>query len=115
MNYSIYLIAQEAAAAAASQDQPQAGGPNMLVMFILIFVIFYFIAIRPQSKRQKELKARQDALKPGDKVVSAGGIYGIVREVQEAAVKMEVAPNVVIKIVKSQIVHTIAKDGSVEN
>ena len=108
MNYT-YIIAQ------AAQEAPQGGGMNMLITMVLIFVIFYFIAIRPQSKRQKELKARQDALKPGDKVVSAGGIYGIIREVQDEAVKMEVAPNVVIKIVKSQIVHTVGKDGSPEN
>lgn len=82
---------------------------------ILMVVIFYFIAIRPNNKRQKELKARQEALKAGDKVITAGGIYGIVREVQEEAVKMEVAPNVIIKVVKSQIVHTVGKDGSPEN
>ena len=108
MNYT-HIIAQ------AAQDAPQGGGMNMLITMVLIFVIFYFIAIRPQSKRQKELKARQDALKPGDKVVSAGGIYGIIREVQDEAVKMEVAPNVVIKIMKAQIVHSIGKDGSPEN
>lgn len=106
---NIYTLAQ------AAQEAPQAGGMNMLITFGLIFVIFYFIVIRPGNKRQKELRARQEALKPGDKVITAGGIYGIVREVQEQAVKMEVAPNVVIKIVKSQIVHTVGKDGSPEN
>lgn len=109
MNY-IPTIAQ-----AAQEAAPQGLGMHTLVTFGLIFVIFYFIAIRPQTKRQKELKARQDALRPGDKVISAGGIYGIVREVLEGAVKMEVAPNVIIKIVKSQIVHTVGKDGSPEN
>lgn len=104
----IHTIAQ------AAQDQPQGGG-SFFITLILIVVMFYFIAIRPQRKQQKELKARQDALKPGDKVISAGGIYGIIREVQEEAVKMEVAPNVVIKIVKSQIVRSIGKDGSPEN
>lgn len=108
MNY-INIIAQTA------QEAPQGGGMSMLFSFVLIFVIFYFIIIRPGNKRQKELKARQDALKPGDKVVSAGGIYGIIREVQDEAVKMEVAPNVVIKIMKAQIVHSIGKDGSPEN
>ena len=87
----------------------------MLITLVLIFVIFYFIAIRPQRKQQKELKARQDALKPGDKVVSAGGIFGIVREVKDSTVRLEIAPNVVIKIVKSQIVQTVGKDGSPEN
>lgn len=110
MNYSI--IAQ---AAQAAQEAPQGGLFNMLITLVPIILIFYFIAIRPNNKRQKELKARQDALKGGDKVITAGGIYGIVREVQDAAVKLEVAPNVVIKVMKSSIMHTIGKDGSPEN
>lgn len=103
------ILAQ--ATAPATEGNPY----QMLITLVLIFVIFYFIAIRPQRKQQKELKARQDALKPGDKVVSAGGIFGIVREVKDSTVRLEIAPNVVIKIVKSQIVQTVGKDGSPEN
>ena len=88
---------------------------QMIITLVLIFVIFYFIAIRPQRKQQKELKARQDALKPGDKVITAGGLYGIVREVKDSSVRLEVAPNVVVKFVKSQIVQNVGKDGSPEN
>lgn len=106
---NIHIIAQAAA------QQPQGSPLNSIFMFGLIIVIFYFVLIRPQRKQAKELKARQDALKPGNKVISAGGIYGIVREVQEETVKMEVAPNVVIKIRKSQIVQLVGKDGSPEN
>lgn len=106
---NIHIIAQAAA------DQPQGSPLNMLITMGLIIVIFYFILIRPQRKQAKELKERQDALKPGDKVISAGGIYGIIREVQDEAVKMEVAPNTIIKIRKSQIVHSVGKDGSPEN
>lgn len=105
---NIYTLAQAA--------QPAGGNPfNMVITMGLIIVIFYFILIRPQRKREKELRERQESLKPGDKVISAGGIYGIVREVQEEAVKMEVAPNVIIKIRKAQIVHTVGKSGSPEN
>ncbi len=99
------------AAAPANEGSPY----QMLITLALILVIFYFIAIRPQRKQQKELKARQDALKPGDKVISAGGIFGIVREVKDSTVRLEVAPNVIIKIVKSQIVQSVGKDGSPEN
>lgn len=106
---NIHIIAQAAA------EQPQGSPLGTFVPMILIIVIFYFILIRPQRKQAKELKERQNALKPGDKVISAGGIYGIIREVQEEAVKMEVAPNTVIKIRKSQIVHSVGKDGSPEN
>ena len=106
---NIHIIAQAAA------EQQQGSPLNMFITMGLIIVIFYFILIRPQRKQAKELKERQEALKPGDKVISAGGIYGIIREVQEEAVKMEVAPNTVIKIRKSQIVHSVGKDGSPEN
>ena len=112
MNYT-HIIAQ--AAQAAQDAQAPQGGMNFIVMIVLMVIMLYFITIRPNTKRQKELKARQDALKAGDKVITAGGIFGIVREVLEGAVKMEVAPNVIIKIVKSQIVHTVGKDGSPEN
>ena len=99
-----------AQAAADQQGDPM----SMLITFGLIGVIFYFLLIRPQRKQQKELKERQDSLKPGDKVVSAGGIYGIIREVQQEAVKMEIAPNTIIKIAKTSIVTSVAKDGTAE-
>lgn len=92
--------------------QPEGGMANMLVTFLLIGVIFYFLIIRPQRKQQKELKDRQDGLKAGDKVVSAGGIFGIVREVKDSTVMLEIAPNTVIKIAKTSIVQSVAKDGS---
>lgn len=103
------ILAQDAA-------QNTQGNPmSMLITLALLVVIFYFMLIRPQRKQQKELKARQDALKSGDKVITAGGIYGIVREVKDTTVRLEVAPNTVIKIVKSQVVHTVGKDGSPED
>ena len=100
-----------AQAAAGQEGDPM----SMLITFGLIAIIFYFLLIRPQRKQQKELKERQDSLKPGDKVVSAGGIYGIIREVQQDAVKMEIAPNTIIKIAKTSIVTSVAKDGSAED
>lgn len=92
---------------------PQEGSAwGTFITFGLIIVIFYFLLIRPQQKQQKELKARQEALKAGDKIITAGGIYGIVREVQEKAVKLEVAANTVIKIDKGSIVRTLSKEGN---
>ena len=99
-----------AQAAANQQGDPM----SMLITFGLIGIIFYFLLIRPQRKQQKELKERQDSLKAGDKVVSAGGIYGIVREVQQDTVKLEIAPNTIIKIAKTSIVTSVAKDGTAE-
>ena len=99
-----------AQAAAGQEGDPM----SMLITFGLIGIIFYFLLIRPQRKQQKELKERQDSLKAGDKVVSAGGIYGIIREVQQDTVKLEIAPNTIIKMAKTSIMTTVAKDGSAE-
>ena len=99
-----------AQAAAGQEGDPM----SMLITFGLIGVFFYLLLIRPQRKQQKELKERQDSLKAGDKVVSAGGIYGIIREVQQDTVKMEIAPNTIIKIAKTSIVTSVAKDGTAE-
>ena len=99
-----------AQAAAGQEGDPM----SMLITFGLIGIIFYFLLIRPQRKQQKEIKERQDSLKAGDKVVSAGGIYGIIREVQQDTVKLEIAPNTIIKMAKTSIMTTVAKDGSAE-
>ena len=99
-----------AQAAAGQEGDPM----SMLITFGLIGIIFYFLLIRPQRKQQKELTERQDSLKAGDQGVSAGGIYDIVREVQQDTVKLEIAPNTIIKIAKTSIVTTVAKDGSAE-
>ena len=99
-----------AQAAAEQQGDPM----SMLITFGLIGVIFYFLLIRPQRKQQKELKDRQDALKPGDKVVSAGGIYGTITKVEQDAVRMEIAPSVTIKIARSSIVSSTPKEAPAE-
>jgi preprotein translocase subunit YajC len=88
--------------AAAAEGAKGAGWTNM-VMLLLIFVIFYFFMIRPQQKKQKELQAQRDALKKGDKVVTAGGIYGIIKEVNETTFLVEVAKDTVIKIDKGSV------------
>ncbi len=99
-----------AQAAADQQGDPM----SMLITFGLIGIIFYFLLIRPQRKQQKELKDRQDALKPGDKVVSAGGIYGVITKVEQDAVRMEIAPSVTIKIAKASIVSSTPKEAPAE-
>lgn len=99
---------------AQAAQQAQGEGWNMLITFGLIIIIFYFIVIRPQRKQQKELKERQDSLKPGDKVITNGGIYGIVREVKDDTVKLEIAANTIIKVVKTCIVQGVGKDGATE-
>ena len=72
--------------------------------FLLIIVVFYFFMIRPQMKRQKELRKYREALKKGDKVITTGGIYGRVAEVKDDHVIVEIAEEVKIKIDKSAII-----------
>jgi len=83
---------------------PQQGNStSMLIFLVLLFVIMYFFMIRPQSKRQKELRQFRESLKEGDKVVTIGGIYGKVTQVKDTTVTLEIAPDVRIKIDKTSI------------
>jgi preprotein translocase subunit YajC len=100
---SIFLLAAQPTAAAAEGAAQQQSGWSFWVMMILIFVAFYFFMIRPQQKKQKELQKQRDALAKGSKVVTAGGIYGIVKEVQETTFLIEVAKDVVIKVDKGSV------------
>ena len=75
---------------------------------ILIFVVFYFFMIRPQTKKQKELQKQRDAMKRGDKVVTAGGIYGEIKEVQENAFIITIAKEVTIKVSKDSVFADVA-------
>jgi preprotein translocase subunit YajC len=87
----MFLIAN-AYAQAAPAAQPGAESSFMSIGFmVLIFVVFYFLLIRPQVKRQKEHKAMVDALKKGDEVLTAGGIVGKIIEIQDQYVTLQVA------------------------
>ena len=96
LNFILLQEGAEAAAGGASQG-------SFWVMMLLIFVVFYFFMIRPQTKKQKELQKQREAMKKGDKVVTAGGLYGIIKEVQETAFLIEIAKDVVIKVDKASV------------
>ena len=72
-------------------------------MLLLIFVIFYFFMIRPQTKRQKEIKKFQDSLENGKTIITQGGIYGRVREVKDNYVLVEIADGVKIRVNKNMV------------
>jgi preprotein translocase subunit YajC len=74
-----------------------------LVPFVLIFVIFYFLLILPQQKRQKQQKALLEALKKGDKVVTASGIWGTVTNLGKDTVTLQISDNTKIKIQREHI------------
>lgn len=88
---------------------PQGGGQGLgalgsLIPLIIIFVIFYFLLIRPQQKRAKEHRKMIENLKKGDKVITSGGIYGVVEAVGTNTVTVKVAENVKVKLGKAYIV-----------
>jgi preprotein translocase subunit YajC len=86
------------------QQQAQGMNLNFFIMMGLMVVVFYFFMIRPQMKRQKELRKFQESLSKGDKVVVAGGIMGKIFDVKEDHAVIEVDDNTRIRVIKSAIV-----------
>lgn len=85
------------------QAGQQGGSLQFLIMMVLIFGVMYFFMIRPQQKRQKELVKFRNSLEKGAKVITAGGVYGTVREVKDMFVILEVDNNVAIRVDKAMI------------
>lgn len=87
------------------QAAPGAGGLDysFWIMMVAIFGIMYFFMIRPQNKKQKEVLKFRNSLEVGQKVVTAGGVHGKIKDINDATVLLEIADNVKIKIEKSSI------------
>lgn len=92
----------------AAADGSQWSG---IVMMVVIVAIFYFFMIRPQQKKQKEIQKAREALKTGDKIITAGGIYGRIREIGDIYMMIEVANGVTIRVDKTSI-FTSAEDAA---
>jgi len=86
--------------AAAGQG---AGGFGGLIPIILMFVIFYFLLIRPQQKRNKEHKEMIANLKKGDRIITSGGLYGRITGMDEATLTVEIADKVRVKVVRGNV------------
>lgn len=102
-----HLLAQTA-------GQPQPNPLGALVPMIFVFVIFYFVAIRPQRKRQLELQNQINSLKGGDCIVTSGGIHGVVSSLQERTLTLKIADGVKIKIEKSAVASVTKKASDAE-
>lgn len=87
----------------AAQPSGTMGLLGTIVPFLLIILIFYFFMIRPQNKKQKETQKMLDALKKGDKVVTIGGIHGVISSVKEHSVIVKVDDNAKIEFNRSAI------------
>lgn len=96
------LVVEETTAAAAAQ--PAGSGWTFWVMIIAMIAIMYFFMWRPESKRRKQMENFRKSIKKGDKIITAGGIYGVVKEVQETSLLIEVDSNVTLRIDKNMVV-----------
>ena len=85
------------------QAQAAGGLSSFILMMVLMFVIMWFFMIRPQRKQQKAIEAFRNSLSVGQQVVTSGGIYGTVKEVNNNIVVLEIAPSVKIKVDKSAV------------
>ncbi|MFT3817988.1 MAG: preprotein translocase subunit YajC [Rubrivivax sp.] len=97
---------------AFAQTAPAAGGTESLLSFaplVLMFVVLYFIMIRPQMKKQKEHKAMIEALAKGDEVVIAGGVIGRIAKIGESFVHVEVANGVELQVQRPSVIQVLPK------
>jgi preprotein translocase subunit YajC len=105
------LLMQSTAASANSPYGILVG----ILPWLLIFVIFYMLMIRPQQKRVKEHQATIAAVKKGDEVITGGGIRGRVTKVMDDDAEVEIANGVKVRVVKATLSHVVAKSSSAAN
>jgi len=108
------FISNAYAQTTAAADPGLMGNLTTFAPLLIMFVVMYFLMIRPQQKRQKELKAMMDALAKGDEVVTAGGILGRVSKVTDTYVTIEVAAGTEM-IVQKNAVTTLLPKGTLKS
>jgi preprotein translocase subunit YajC len=95
---------------AASSASSSGGGYSLLIFLVLMGAVFYFLLIRPQQRRQRQQRQLIESVEVGDEVMTIGGMYGTVREVDDDSITVEVAPNVDIRFSKSAIARKLVYD-----
>jgi len=108
MNNLLFILLNGGPAGAAAAGGAKGMDYSMLIMMGLLVVVFYFFMIRPQMKKQKELKKFREELKEGDKIVTIGGIYGKITKVKEDTVTIETEGNTKLKVAKAGLVKDAA-------
>jgi preprotein translocase subunit YajC len=96
-------VAYAMGAGGAGGATAQGGGFMSLMPFIALIAIMYFLLIRPQQKKAKEHRSMLDALKKGDKIISSGGLHGVITGISDDAITMEIAPKVRVKISRGSV------------
>lgn len=99
----MFIPSAYAQAAGAGASASTMGSFLSIAPLVLIFVLFYFLMIRPQQRRMKEHQAAVGGIKKGDQIVTAGGLLGKVVRVEDDVVEIELGPNVKVRAVKSTI------------
>lgn len=107
---NVGIIANQATATAS----PGGGMTQLLIMMVLMIVIFYFLLIRPQNKRAKAHQELVGGLKAGDEIITHGGIVGVVKDIKDQYIMLEIAPGMVITV-QRQVVGTVLPKGTVKN
>ncbi len=100
---TIAYAAQEAAPAGGQGIQGALGNYSFMILMVATIVIFYFLLIRPQKKKEKERIAMISALQKGDRVMTAGGMYGVIESIKDDIVVIKVSGNTKIEFAKSAI------------
>jgi preprotein translocase subunit YajC len=92
----------------AVNTMPQQGSAMGMIVWLAILVAFiYFLMLRPNKKRMDEYKNMLGSLKVGNKIICAGGIYGVIKSISEKSLKVEIADGVVIEIPKSAVANIV--------
>lgn len=107
---TMFSVSEQQAAAPA-----QGSALLTLLPLILVFVIFYLLIILPQRRKQKQHQKMVDNLRPGDRVITSGGIFGTVMDVHPDRIELKIASNVKIDILKSAVGIVLSEKEKVEN
>jgi preprotein translocase subunit YajC len=105
----VFISIAHAQTAPAAADSGPFGAIGSLLPLILMFVVLYFVMIRPQMKRQKEHRAMIDALAKGDEIATAGGLIGKVTKLGDTYVSMELAQGVEVQLQRTAVVQVLPK------
>ncbi len=97
---------------AAGSGAGAAGGFASFIPLVLIFVVFYFLLIRPQQKQAKQHQAFLNDLKKGNKIVTKGGIHGSITGISDNVVTLEIAKDITVKISRDAVAGSLNKDGA---
>jgi preprotein translocase subunit YajC len=105
---SFEILAMAGSTPAGTEANPQGQMLQMVGMFAIMGAMFYFLMIRPQQKQRKQHEAMLNNLKTGDKIITTGGLFGIVSNVKDKSVMVKIADNVKVEIARSAVTAVVS-------